>query len=156
MQQDKYYKSKKMRRSGRRWTVELIKKLQMVSWDMWDHRNGILHNNPDRHHRKDDLAVANREIEREWTRGAEGLLTQDQFLFRSKKAVEERTLEKKREWLTSVKVARQAAEAAAQATDSYEPERRRMREFLYRYDQTQESNKRARTAPREQHVIEET
>ena len=156
VQQDKHYKSQKLRRSGKRWTVELIKKLQMVSWDMWDHRNGILHGNPDKHHRKDELSATNADIEKEWTRGAEGLLAQDQFLFRSKEAVEQRTLEKKWEWLTSVKVARQAAEAAAQAKDSYEPERRRMREFLYKYDQQQDSNKRAQRAPSEQQVIEGT
>ena len=27
-----------------RWTKELIKKIWMVSWDMWEHRNGWIHN----------------------------------------------------------------------------------------------------------------
>jgi hypothetical protein len=30
----------------KRWVATLIKKLWTVSWDMWEHRNGILHNTP--------------------------------------------------------------------------------------------------------------
>jgi len=30
----------------KRWIAELIKKLWNVSWDMWAHCNGILHNSP--------------------------------------------------------------------------------------------------------------
>jgi len=32
--------------SGKWWVVELIKKLWNVSWDIWVHWNGILHNSP--------------------------------------------------------------------------------------------------------------
>ena len=35
------------RRSPRRWMRLLIQKIWMVSWDMWDARNGIVHNNPE-------------------------------------------------------------------------------------------------------------
>jgi len=35
------------RKSTRRWTVELIKKLWNISWDMWDHRNEALHQSAD-------------------------------------------------------------------------------------------------------------
>ena len=31
------------RRSPRRWVKELILKTWMISWDMWDHRNGLVH-----------------------------------------------------------------------------------------------------------------
>jgi hypothetical protein len=43
MAQQAYYKISKSLRSGRRWTVELIKKLWDVAWDLWEHRNSILH-----------------------------------------------------------------------------------------------------------------
>ena len=129
--QNKHYKARKLRRSGRRWTVELIKKLQDVAWDMWDHRNSVLHNDPTRHHRKTELDEANAEIEREWTRGAQGLLAKDQFLFRSKEAIEERTLEKKREWLACVQGARDAASMASSATQrTYSQERNGIGNFL--------------------------
>jgi hypothetical protein len=41
--QQAYYKISKSLRSGRRWTIELIKKLWDVAWDLWEHRNSILH-----------------------------------------------------------------------------------------------------------------
>ncbi len=41
--QHKYYKSIKCLQTGKRWTVALIKKLWDVAWDLWEHRNGILH-----------------------------------------------------------------------------------------------------------------
>jgi hypothetical protein len=41
--QQAYYQVIKSRRSGKRWTVELIKKLWAIAWDLWEHRNGILH-----------------------------------------------------------------------------------------------------------------
>jgi len=43
IQQD-YLKSIGSHRSVKRWVAALIKKLWTVLWDMWEHRNGILHN----------------------------------------------------------------------------------------------------------------
>ena len=148
VRQDKYYRSKNLKRSGRRWTIELIKKLQDVAWDMWDHRNSVLHNNPTRHFQADEAKKAAQDIEKEWKRGVAGLLKQDHFLFRSRKTVDERSLEKKWEWLRAVKLARAAAAEVAKKTDSYEPERQGLRNFLERHQQ-QQSNKRARRAPRD-------
>jgi hypothetical protein len=31
------------RQSGKRWLIELIKKLLGVAWDLWEHRNGNMH-----------------------------------------------------------------------------------------------------------------
>jgi len=42
-QQETYWSSWRRRKSSKRWVSELIKKLWNVSWDMWDHQNGILH-----------------------------------------------------------------------------------------------------------------
>jgi hypothetical protein len=41
--QQAYYSLIKYRRLGKSWTVELIKKLWGIAWDLWEHRNGILH-----------------------------------------------------------------------------------------------------------------
>ena len=129
--QGRHYKSIKSRKSGRRWTVEIIKKLQDVAWDMWDHRNSVLHNDPTRHHRKTELEEANRDIDKEWTRGATGLLKQDHYLFRARTEVDNRSLDRKREWLNSVQGARDAAEAAtAAARRSYAQERKGMELYL--------------------------
>jgi hypothetical protein len=41
--QQAYYSSIKSHRSGKRWTISLITKLWDITWDLWEHRNGILH-----------------------------------------------------------------------------------------------------------------
>ena len=43
--QQLYFRHIKSRKSGRTWVIALIKKLWQVSWDMWDHRNSVLHGN---------------------------------------------------------------------------------------------------------------
>jgi len=42
-QQDQIWKQMRSRKSSRRWTSELIKKLWNVTWDMWDQWNEALH-----------------------------------------------------------------------------------------------------------------
>jgi hypothetical protein len=41
--QQYFYSASRSLRTGRRWLIELIKKLWGIAWDMWEHRNGILH-----------------------------------------------------------------------------------------------------------------
>jgi len=41
--QDQIWKQMRSRKSSKRWTSELIKKLWNVAWDMWDQRNEALH-----------------------------------------------------------------------------------------------------------------
>ena len=110
--------------------MALIKKLQEVAWDMWEHRNGVLHDNPDKHHRKHDLEEANAAIEEEWARGQQGLLTRDRFLFRNQETVTGGTLEDKWTWLTSVALARQAAAEDVATQGSFSQEREGMQNWL--------------------------
>jgi len=42
-EQDQYWKAFKSRKSSKRWTTALIKRLMMTAWDMWHHRNEALH-----------------------------------------------------------------------------------------------------------------
>ena len=128
--QANHFKQSKSRRSGHRWTVAIIKKLQEVAWDMWEHRNGVLKGNPDKHHRKHDLAEADAAIAKEWERGDQGLLNKDRFLFRNKETVTGGALEQKWTWLTSVSLARQAASADAATKGSYSQERQGMQAWL--------------------------
>jgi hypothetical protein len=110
--------------------VALITKLQNVAWDMWAHRNGILHADPDRFHRRSELEETNAAIKKEWEQGATGLLKEDRFLFRSKDNVEARSLERKWEWLTAVTLARRAAEQRARPANNYRSERTGMQAWL--------------------------
>ncbi len=41
-QQD-YYNFIMSRRTGKHWMTALSRKLWLVAWDLWEHRNGILH-----------------------------------------------------------------------------------------------------------------
>ena len=41
--QQQYYDTNKSLRTGRGWTTAIIQKLWNIAWDMWEHRNGILH-----------------------------------------------------------------------------------------------------------------
>jgi hypothetical protein len=41
--QQAHYTSIKSLCTGKRWAVALIKKLWDIAWDLWEHRNGILH-----------------------------------------------------------------------------------------------------------------
>jgi len=43
LQQEAYWNQWKRQKSSKCWTSKLIKKLWNIAWDMWDHRNGILH-----------------------------------------------------------------------------------------------------------------
>jgi hypothetical protein len=41
--QQQYYGVIHSRRTGQRWLVAILQKLWNTAWDMWEHRNGILH-----------------------------------------------------------------------------------------------------------------
>jgi len=46
-QQGQVWTACRSRKSSRRWTTELIKKLLNMVQDMWEHHNGALHHSPD-------------------------------------------------------------------------------------------------------------
>ncbi len=48
-QQEQYWLQWRRKKSSKRWVTELIKKLWNISWDMWAHRNGVLHDAQQRH-----------------------------------------------------------------------------------------------------------
>jgi hypothetical protein len=41
--QQQYYNLGKSTRTGRRWATAIVTKLWNIAWDLWEHRNGILH-----------------------------------------------------------------------------------------------------------------
>jgi hypothetical protein len=41
--QHRYYTLLRSGRTGRRWVCAIITKLWNIAWDMWEHRNGVLH-----------------------------------------------------------------------------------------------------------------
>jgi hypothetical protein len=43
LRQQQYFEKSRTHRSGKRWAVALIRKLWLVTWDLWEHHNGVLH-----------------------------------------------------------------------------------------------------------------
>ena len=78
--QQKYYEWIACRKSGRRWTVALIKKLYDIAWDMWEHRNHILHakENEEVLH---NMTLVDSEITFLWRQGYGNLPAREHYLF---------------------------------------------------------------------------
>jgi hypothetical protein len=58
--QEQYFHLLAIRRSGKRWSGAIIKKLWDIAWDLWEHRNGILHGK--------DCALLSIEIDKQITK----------------------------------------------------------------------------------------
>jgi hypothetical protein len=128
--QHRYYQSIHSKKTGFRWTVALIKKLMNVAWDMWQHRNSVLHDDPENYHTKLLVGEADRAIEQEFAMGTANLLREDRFLLRSKRKVMAGELAEKTRWLASISGARAAWEAKQAEVPTYDQERRAMEAWL--------------------------
>ena len=96
---DRSYKSK-------RWVTQLIQKLWNVSWDLWEHRNGIQH---DPHHpwRLAERTTLAEEINRQFTLGNNNLAPKDYYrLAGSSEEIITLPIERQKQWLQSVLAAR--------------------------------------------------
>jgi hypothetical protein len=98
-QQQRYYETLKSRKTGRRWATLVIRKLWDVAWDMWEHRNGILHkkDNTVKHQATDE------ELRRLYAEGPTKVLRRDRTLFT--KSVEDWLLSDpfvRRQWVSMV------------------------------------------------------
>ncbi|CAB9498981.1 expressed unknown protein [Seminavis robusta] len=110
--QDAHYKSLGNRRNGFRWTTAVIRKLLDISWDMWDHRNHIKHNDPHPAFDPQLRTTLNEEIRFQWSLGAASLRPEDRPLFRhGLDSIMEQTTTDKQQWLASVENARSAVAA---------------------------------------------
>ena len=105
--QHRHYQSIGSRKSGNRWITALITKLVLVSWDMWEHRNGILHG-PGGPLQKAAHAQADRLIDAEFNAGITTLHPSDHmWLASGPTSVKTKRLNNKWQWLASVKQARE-------------------------------------------------
>jgi hypothetical protein len=110
--QARYLESIQSRSSGRRWTIAILEKVWDISWDMWEHRNGIAHD-PLHHRRLAQLHEMQRQVKEIFEEGREGLLPRDKRLF--SKGVERLTDGSEtdmQQWITSVLLARERANSA--------------------------------------------
>ena len=121
--QNDHYRKLDSKKSGLRWTVALIHKLMATAWDMWEHRNAVLHGATADYHTKRETAKADTEITKEFLKGKHEILRRHKHLFRSKRRIMNMNLTDKRRWLDSVKGARRAWKHHQDSMPSYEGER---------------------------------
>jgi hypothetical protein len=119
--QEGYLRWYRSRKSSRRWTVALIKKLWDVAWDQWEHRNAVLHRQEtDRQSLL--LRDTDREIRRQYDMGRSTLPRRMHNLLA---APLEELLESapavRRQWVASMKEGR--ARFRRQQRDTYRAER---------------------------------
>jgi hypothetical protein len=98
------------RTTGKRWLIALTVKLLNISWDMWDHRNRILHAST---HPWNLLKVheLDLKIDDEYRQGYQNLQRKDyKWLHRTLAATKKLTPEVKQQWLTSIHLSRQTYE----------------------------------------------
>jgi hypothetical protein len=114
-------------RSPKRWIVALIQKLWEIAWDMWEHRNGILHD-------KDQsiiLTALNDDIRDEFRRGYKGLPKETQSLFRQGCAsILAKPAEVKQQWLARIQLARQRADMGNALGSTFRQERQTMAKWV--------------------------
>ena len=104
--QQAYYTSLNLDNTGKQWTKQLLQKLFNVSWDMWEHRNGIKHKTltPARIRALRNLETS---IRAEYHKGNTALLLRDkQLLSKPLQTVLAYPCIEQEQWLSSVSLAR--------------------------------------------------
>ena len=105
--QEYYLAFTKSPRTSKRWTSALIQKVFEVTWDQWEHRNGILHDDDNKFDKATELRV-DTAIRNQFRVGTGSLPRADHGLFRAGvQRILARTLKRKQGWLHFVRTARQ-------------------------------------------------
>ena len=126
--QHDYYRRHGYKRTGFRWTVALINKLMATAWDMWEHRNSVLHGISEDYHTRRETNKADNDIKKEFRKGSDKVLRRHKRLFRSRRQTLNLHLTDKLRWLDSVTGARRAWKTY-QDSHNYEGERRGIRNW---------------------------
>jgi hypothetical protein len=128
--QQRYFKSLRSMKSGRRWVSASIRKSWTVAWDQWEHRNSIVHerDSTKQHKLITQDTDTDRLISRQFAMGVQGFPSNNHFIFQ--KPMEEllkAPLYIRKQWLASAQSARerQKRQVAAQA-EKYPEERQVM------------------------------
>ena len=130
MAQDRYFKHKASRRSGKIWQTHTIRRIWMIAWEMWQHRNDIEHQN--------DVVKENAELDRrikdEIETGDENIpeLTTMILHMAQSESLSRHTREYKRSWLRGVTAIRGRHKRRGLGDNIMNQMRRTMRQFLVR------------------------
>jgi hypothetical protein len=107
--QAQYFREIGKQNSGLRWTSALIQKIWQVTWDLWEHRNTILHNSENLVTQAEAVMIAS-QVQMELETGIQGLLQGDRYLFDDHRVAKSAkwTVDSQVNWLDTVAEARRA------------------------------------------------
>jgi hypothetical protein len=126
--QDAYFQWCRSRKTGRRWMASLIQKLWDISWDLWEHPIGIVHDCKNEAILYNMTAV-DQEIRTQFHRGPHGLHSRDQHLFAGTlQDILGASVFYRQRWLHRAETAR--AQASRRAVTTYSMERQALRAWL--------------------------
>ena len=105
--QQSYYVWLGRRQTGRRWAISIIKLLVNIVWDMWSHRNGLIHAPTNKRTLK-AVSLLDEAIREEMNRGCASLPQSVHHYFDTDLAtLLSKPLPFKRNWLSTIDTARQ-------------------------------------------------
>jgi len=128
-----YWKAARTRKSCQRWTTKLIKKLLGIAWDMWQHCNEALHEDPENRPQILETEV-NQNVTELYGLG-QGAFANSTSLFKHP-LIEllQLPLAYKSHWLETVKIAK--AQKDRRKADPYQQEQRSMQIWLTSFNST--------------------
>ena len=125
-----YFLSTNSKKSPRRWTVQFIKLLLNISWDMWSHRNGYKHS-PEGPDHQQLLQSLREQIQDEYEYGSDTLLPRDQhWLQKPIEVILAYNPATQQQWLKSLEYARERYHNQPAADPQLEQQRTLMRNWL--------------------------
>jgi hypothetical protein len=114
-------------RSPKRWTIALIQKMWEVAWNMWEHRNGILHDKE----QSIILQSLNDTIREEFRKGGQGLPKEARALFsQGCGVVLAKPVEVRQQWVARLQLARSRAASEQSLGQTFDKERQAMARWL--------------------------
>ena len=125
-----YLRSTQSKKSPRRWTVQFIKHLLNISWDMWTHRNGYKHS-PDGPDHQQLLESIREQIQDEYEYGSDDLLPRDKHWLRQPiETILAYDPATQQQWLKSLEYARERYHNQPTTDPQLEQQRTLMRNWL--------------------------
>ena len=116
-------------KTGLRWTVAIINKLKATAWDMWEHRNSVLHGNTMDYHTQRRMRQVDRDIKQQFANGKSELLPRHKHLMQSRRKVLKMNLTDKERWMEAIMGARRAWQDWKDSMPNLEVEREGMRQW---------------------------
>jgi hypothetical protein len=124
-----HYKNTGERKSGKRWISALIRKLWEIAWDLWEHRNGVLHDRINGYANQ----TLTEKINNLWKHPLLKTIPSIKYLLKDgEDAIQGRTQHQKQQWVARVEVAVQQYSSMRDST-AYHQEREGMRRYLNQF-----------------------